>query len=84
MTVLKNYLLSEWFQFGFSKFGKYEGTWREYLYMPIWGCQYCFAGQLSLWCFFFTIEGYHVFYHVAFIAVSILFTKIIYDRTKDY
>jgi len=82
MSVLREFLLTEWFLFGYNHFGKYE-DWRQYVYKPIWGCELCFSGQLSLWMFFNLYEDYGIFYHLGFIALSILFTKLIYAAVKD-
>lgn len=37
-------ILAWWFKFG----NRYEGRW---FFAPIWGCQLCISGQLSLWSF---------------------------------
>lgn len=82
-TILKDYLLSWWFRFGYEYFGQYQGTWKEHFYMPIWGCQYCTSGQLALWLYFYLFWcDYEFYYHIMFISLTILFTKIIFDA-KD-
>lgn len=78
-TILKEDLLSPWFSFGYNHFGKYQDTWKEFIYKPIWGCQYCTAGQLGLWSYlYFFWYDYNLFYHIAFITLSIFLTKIIF------
>ena len=78
-TILKDDLLSGWFLFGYDHFGKYQGTWREFIYKPIWGCHFCTSGQLALWCYLILFwNQYHLFYHLAFIALSIFITGIIF------
>lgn len=37
-------VLSWWFQFGM----RFTGKW---FYLPIWGCELCFAGQVALWTY---------------------------------
>lgn len=80
--VLKDFLLAKWFEFGYDKFGRFEGTWKEYIYLPIWGCQYCTSGQLALWSFLFLFP-YNIFYHVTFITLTVLFTKIIWKNLEQ-
>lgn len=38
-------ILSWWFQFGDRHFSR---TW---IYKPVWGCEFCFAGQMALWTY---------------------------------
>lgn len=38
-------ILSWWFQFGDRNF---SGKW---FYKPIWGCEFCIAGQMALWTY---------------------------------
>lgn len=79
-VVLKDYILESWFEYGYNNFGKekFEGTWRMHLYMPVWGCQYCTSGQFALWSYLFIDGDYHLFYHIAFITLTVLITKIIW------
>lgn len=37
-------VLSWWFQFGL----RFHSKW---FYMPIWGCELCFAGQVTAWTY---------------------------------
>lgn len=79
-TILKDFLLSKWFAFGYELFGKEEDTWKEYVYKPIWGCQYCTSGQMALWLYFYLYWcNYELYYHFTFIFLTILITKIIFD-----
>ncbi|AVR47258.1 hypothetical protein C7S20_19480 [Christiangramia fulva] len=79
-TILKDFLLSKWFSFGWQHFGKYEGTWKEYIYKPVWGCQYCTSGQLALWLYIFIYWcNYDLYYHIMFIAFTIFITKVIFS-----
>lgn len=43
-------VLSWWFKFGLD----YSNKW---FYQPIWGCEKCFAGQLTLWFYLLSIIG---------------------------
>ena len=83
-VVLKDYLLERWFDYGYAFFGQeiYDGTWKKHLYMPVWGCQYCTSGQLALWSFFFLFD-YNFFYHIAFITITTLITKIIWKSLES-
>lgn len=38
-------IMSWWFRFGDRYFRKW------FFYKAIWGCEYCFAGQLALWTY---------------------------------
>lgn len=69
--VLREKFLSKWFLFGFRKFGNRE-DWTYWFYEPIFNCEKCFAGQLALWGFFL-FDYYTLYYHFAFIALSIFF-----------
>lgn len=40
-------ILGWWFVYG----ARFERRW---FYKPIWGCVYCVAGQLALWCYIIT------------------------------
>lgn len=78
--ILSDYILERWFAYGYDHFGaeKYYGTWKKHLYMPLWGCQYCTSGQLALWSYLFLNDHYNLFYHITFITVTVIFTKIIW------
>lgn len=84
-VILRDFLFQKWFQYGFNHFGKdqYKGTWKEYLYMPIWGCQYCTSGQLSLWSYLIIFNEYSFLYHIAFITLTTLLTKIIWKYLEQ-
>ena len=78
-TILKDDLLSKWFAFGYDRFGRYEGTWKEFIYKPVWGCQYCTSGQMALWLYFYLFWcDYQIYYHITFISLTILITAIIF------
>lgn len=83
--ILKDFLFSKWFLFGYNNYGKekYEGTWKEYIYKPIWGCQYCTSGQLALWMFFYFNEEYSLFYHISFITLTVLITKFLWKKLEQ-
>lgn len=82
-AVLRDKLLSGWFLWGFNKFGN-KNNWTYYFYEPIFNCEKCFAGQLALWGFPF-LFNYNLFYHAAFIALSIVFTTLLFHgKTTDY
>lgn len=52
----------------------------SWLYKPLIGCQYCVAGQWSLWFFIyycFDINQYGLHLHIWFIMQTIFITKII-------
>lgn len=85
-TILRDDLLSEWFNFGYDHFGhdKFKGTWREYLYKPVWGCQYCTSGQFALWYFLFTnLYNYNLIAHITFITLTVIFTKFIWKHLEQ-
>lgn len=51
--IYRNFLADEpilnwWFKIG----DKYHGRW---FYKPIWGCEFCFAGQLALWTYLLNV-----------------------------
>lgn len=49
----------------------------DWLAYPLGGCVFCFAGQLALWVYLFCFWNvYNLFYHVAFICLSIFWTLI--------
>lgn len=81
--ILKDFLLSGWFEFGYEKFGQFSGSWREYIYKPIWGCQYCTSGQLALWSYLFLCKDYYLFTHLTFITLTVLITKIIWKYLEE-
>lgn len=57
----------------------------EWLYMPLGGCGYCLAGQLSLWIFLFT-GRYNPARHVFFIVGTIFMYHLIqyiWERLSD-
>jgi len=84
-VTLKDYLLADWFEYGYEHFGKekYDRTWRKHLYMPIWGCQYCTSGQFALWYFFILYDHYSIIAHITFITLTVLFTKIIWKYLEQ-
>lgn len=83
-VVLKDYILSKWFAYGYENFGqeKFEGTWKKHLYQPVWGCQYCTSGQFALWLYFFLFD-YNLFYHILFITLTVITTKIIWKYLES-
>lgn len=49
-------ILNWWFRFG-ERIGKpivNDIEVERWFYKPIWGCEKCFAGQISLWVYIFT------------------------------
>lgn len=51
--VYKNFLAQEpvlnwWFKFG----DRYHKKW---FYAPVWGCEFCIAGQLALWTYLLNV-----------------------------
>ena len=48
----------------------------DWLAYPLGRCEYCLAGQLSLW-YFFTLGNYNLLHHIGFISIAIFTTKII-------
>lgn len=48
----------------------------DWLAYPLGRCEYCLAGQLSLW-YFFTLGDYNFFYHIGFISIAIFTVRII-------
>lgn len=54
-----------WFRFGNDKFRN------TLIYKPLWDCEKCFAGQLSLWIFILVhVEHYH-FIDVSHLAYAV-------------
>ena len=50
----------------------------QWLKSPLGGCEFCLAGQLSLWYYLFAHwNDYNVFYHIAYISIAIFTVKII-------
>lgn len=75
-SVLQKSFLSGWFFWGYNHFGKDENSWKYHIYMPVWGCEKCTSGQIALWSFPFMFE-YSFPFHVGYIALTIMFSKII-------
>lgn len=75
-SVLRKSFLSGWFLWGYNKFGRDENNWKYNIYMPIWGCEKCTAGQIALWTFPFMFE-YYFAYHIGYIALTIFLSKIL-------
>lgn len=51
--VYKNFLAHEpvlnwWFKFG-------ERFHKRWFYAPIWGCEFCFAGQIAFWTYLLNV-----------------------------
>lgn len=74
--VISKTFLEKWFQFGYNHFGKDQNSWKYNIYMPVWGCELCTAGQIALWSFPFMFD-YAFAYHIGYVALTILVTKII-------
>lgn len=62
----------------------------EWIFKPLIGCQYCVAGQWSLWFFtwfaIFRANDYELYLHIWFIMQTIFITKIVtefYYRILD-
>ena len=55
----------------------------KHLFKLFFNCFYCFSGQFSMWFYLFNypIHKYEFFYHITFITLSILTTKIL---SKNY
>lgn len=52
----------------------------QWLKSPLGACEYCVAGQMSLWYYLFAHwHDYNVFYHIAYISISIFTVRIIND-----
>jgi hypothetical protein len=68
-----------WFKLG-SKLGikLVDGVEVErWFYRPIWGCEKCFAGQLTLWLYPSVIIHYTAWHHVFAICTAIYITPIL-------
>lgn len=59
----------------FSWYRKLIDPLPEWLYNPLGGCQYCFAGQCALWYFLFT-QPFNIINLLFFISLSIFLTSI--------
>lgn len=51
----------------------------RFIFKPLFACFYCFAGQLSLWWYLWHYGAlkHDILYHIGFICISILTTKIL-------
>lgn len=81
--VLREKFLSNWFLWGFKKFDT-KSNWYYFWYEPIFACEKCFAGQLALWLYFWLHKSYQLFYHIGFIALTILFVTLIVNATTKH
>ena len=60
----------------------------DLLAKPLGKCEYCLSGQLALWYFIYYSWGnYSIFWHIGFISIAILTTKminvIVYGNEND-
>lgn len=78
--VYSNMLTEEGMIFN-SLFETLEEKLPEWLFKPLIGCQYCVAGQWSLWFFIyyaiFEAKDYELYVHIWFVMQTIFITKII-------
>lgn len=82
--VLREKFLSKWFFWGWKKFDNLQHDRPWYIsiwYEPIFNCEKCFAGQMALWRFFFW-DSYSLYYHIIFIALTILSVTLIAKWTN--
>ncbi|WP_025126209.1 hypothetical protein [Myroides odoratimimus] len=79
--VLKDFLLSSFFFWGYRIFGQDEKNWKYFIYKLIWGCKPCTSGQLAFWTYlYFYFHSYNLVYHLGFIAVCVIINLILNDK----
>jgi len=50
----------------------------DWIAKPLGKCEYCLSGQLALWYYlFYAWWDYNLFWHIGFISIAILTTKMI-------
>lgn len=81
-VVFSCILIDEDMIFGF--YGKWLDRLPDKIAFPLGRCAYCLGGQIAVWYYFF-VEQYNVFHHVAFVSLTIFIIHItlyVYGRTS--